>query len=126
MTEVLATNTRTAMIGFLIAGLLERGLSLSLQQVIAALRKGRLVLMALLLNLIVVPLLALRIAKGLSLESSYAIGRLLVGLAPGAPFIPKIKPMTPGDLAFATALMVRPTTGRFGTRSRSTPTHPEP
>ena len=88
MNELLLSISRWAMLVFLLTSMLEVGLSLTVQQVLAPLQNGWLVLRALLANFILVPLLAFGIAKGLRLEQPFAIGLLLLGLAPGAPFIP--------------------------------------
>jgi BASS family bile acid:Na+ symporter len=60
----------------------------------------------LLVNFVAVPLFAYGIARLLRLDPPFAIGLLLLGLAPGAPFLPKVAVMAKGDLAFAVGLMV--------------------
>jgi BASS family bile acid:Na+ symporter len=106
MNEIFINVTRWAMLAFLIASMLELGLSLSFGQVLAALRNARLVIGSLLANLVIVPLLAFVIAKAVRLEQPFAIGLLLLGLAPGAPFIPKVVQLARGNLAFAVGLMI--------------------
>jgi BASS family bile acid:Na+ symporter len=106
MTETLVLVSKLAMLGFLLAGMLELGLSLTFQQVASQLRKVSLVALSVLGNFVIVPLLAFGIARLMRLEQPFAIGLMLLGLAPGAPFIPKIVQLARGDLAFAVGLMV--------------------
>jgi BASS family bile acid:Na+ symporter len=106
MNELSVTITRWAMLVFLLASMLELGLSLSLREVIAPLTNVRLLLGALLANFVLVPLLAFGIGKAMGLEKPFAIGLLLLGLAPGAPFIPKLVQLARGNVALAVGLMV--------------------
>jgi BASS family bile acid:Na+ symporter len=94
------------MLAFLLAGMLELGLSLTFGQVMAPLRNTRLVVLSLVANFVIVPLLAVGLAKAVRLEQPFAIGLLLLGLAPGAPFIPKVVQLAQGNLAFSAGLMV--------------------
>jgi BASS family bile acid:Na+ symporter len=106
MIEVLNNVSQWAMLAFLIASMLELGLSLTLSQILAPLKNVRLVGLSLLANFIIVPLLAFGIAKLLRLDQGFAIGLLLLGLAPGAPFIPKVVQLARGNVPFAVGLMV--------------------
>jgi len=106
MKEVLLDISRLAMLLFLVASMLGVGLSVTVSQVIAPLRSARLVVTALLANFVIVPLAAVAIVKLFRLDEPFAIGLLLLGLAPGAPFLPKLAELAKGDLAFAVALMV--------------------
>src|SRR5262245_16226350 len=97
---------RWSVLTFLVASMLELGLSLTLAQVVAPLKNVRLIALSIIANFLSVPLLALGVAKGMRLEEPFATGLLLLGLAPGAPFIPKVVQIARGNLAFATGLMV--------------------
>jgi BASS family bile acid:Na+ symporter len=98
--------TRGGMLVFLLASMVELGLSLTWEQVLAPLKNVRLVVLSLVANFVVVPLLAFGIASILKLQQPFAIGLLLLGLAPGAPFIPKVVQLARGNLPFAVGLMV--------------------
>ena len=106
MTGSVVILLRADMVVFLVASMLELGLSLTFSQVMAPFRDVRLVLRSLVANFVIVPLLALGIAKVARLEPPFAMGLLLLGLTPGAPFIPKIVQLAHGNLAFSVALMV--------------------
>jgi BASS family bile acid:Na+ symporter len=104
--ELLSNISRWAVLTFLVASMLELGLSLTWAEVMAPLKNVRLIALSIIANFVVVPLLALSIAKAIRLEEPFATGLLLLALAPGAPFIPKVVQIARGNLAFATGLMV--------------------
>jgi BASS family bile acid:Na+ symporter len=105
MNELLLSISRWALLTFLMASMLELGLSLTLAQVLAPLKNMRLIACSIVANFLVGPLLALGVGKAMRLEKPFAVG-LLLALAPGAPFIPKVMQIARGNLAFATGLMV--------------------
>jgi BASS family bile acid:Na+ symporter len=106
MNDLLLNATQLGMLVFLLTSMVELGLSLTIGQVLAPLKSVRLIALSLLANFILVPLLAFAIAKVLGLEQPFATGLLLLALAPGAPFIPKVVQLARGNLAFAVCLMV--------------------
>ncbi len=106
MIEKFKIVSAVAMLIFLCTSMLGVGLSLTLQQIFSPLRNTRLVIAALAANFVVVPLAAVGLGKAFRLEEPFAIGLLLLGLAPRAPFLPKLAAMASGDLAFAVGLMV--------------------
>ena len=106
MTETLTNITRLAVLVFLLSSMSGIGLGLTLQQIVTPLRNVRLVVFALIANFLLAPLLALGIARLLRLDEPFALGLLLLGLAAGAPFMPKIVGVAKGDLALSVGLMV--------------------
>ena len=91
---------------FVVSSVLSVGLRLTVSQVMAPLRRGRLVALSLLANFVVAPAVAVSITKMMSLSEPAAIGLILLGAAAGAPFLPKIIEVVKGDLAFSVGLMV--------------------
>ena len=106
MTETLTNITRLAVLVFLLSSMSGIGLGLTLQQIAAPLRSVKLVAFALIANFLVAPLLAVGLARLLRLDEPFALGLLLLGLAAGAPFMPKIVGIAKGDLALSVGLMV--------------------
>jgi BASS family bile acid:Na+ symporter len=104
--ELLAKTIPIVMLVFVVSSMLAVGLSLTLQQIVAPLKNGRLVALALLANFVVMPLAAIVIARVLRLDQELAIGLLLLGTGAGAPFLPKLAGVAKGNLAFAVGLMV--------------------
>lgn len=106
MNELLLIISRWAILTFLVASMVELGLTITLGQVMAPLKNMQLVARSIMANFLVVPLLAVGVAKAMRLEEPFAVGLLLLALAPGAPFIPKVVQVARGNRAFATGLMV--------------------
>ncbi len=111
MAEFLRAVTRLAILVFILSSMAGAGLGLTLRQIITPLKRRRLVVLALVANFVISPLLAVGIARLMRLDESFAVGLLLLGLAPGAPFLPKVTEVVKGDLAFSVGLMVLLMTG---------------
>ena len=95
-----------AMLLFVLSSMLAMGFGLTVAQIIAPLRNGRLVASSLLANFVLMPLAALALARLLRLDEAFGVGLLLLGAAPGAPFLPTLTQIARGNLAFAVGLMV--------------------
>src|SRR6476646_128042 len=106
MTEILTNITRLFVLLFLVSSMSAIGLGLTLSQIVAPLRNVKLVVLAVIANFIIAPLLAVGIGRLLRLEEPFALGLLLLGLAAGAPVMPKIVGVAKGDLALSVGLMV--------------------
>jgi BASS family bile acid:Na+ symporter len=95
-----------AMLGFVLSSMLGMGLGLTVGQIVAPLRNLRLVVLSLVANFVLMPLVALGLARVLRLDEPLAVGLVLLGAAAGAPFLPKLAQIAKGNLAFAVGLMV--------------------
>ena len=104
--ELLSKAVPITMFAFVVSSMLAVGLSLTIRQIVAPLRNGKLVFLALLANFVLMPLGALAIARILRLDEPLGIALLLLGAAAGAPFLPKLAGIAKGNLAFAVGLMV--------------------
>ena len=104
--ELLSKAVPITMLAFVVSSMLAVGLSLTIRQIVAPLRNGKLVFLALLANFVLMPLGALAIARLLRLDQPLGIALLLLGAAAGAPFLPKLAGIAKGNLAFAVGLMV--------------------
>ena len=62
--------------------------------------------MSLLANFALMPAGAVVLGRVLRLDEPLRVGLLLLGVAAGAPFLPKLAQIAKGNLAFAVALMV--------------------
>jgi BASS family bile acid:Na+ symporter len=94
------------MLAFVISSMLAVGVSLTVGQIVAPLRKGRIVSLALLANFVLMPLGAVLVARVLWLDEPLRVALVLLGTAAGAPFLPKLAGIAKGDLAFSVGLMV--------------------
>lgn len=104
--EVLSKAVPISMLAFVVSSMLAVGLSLTVRQILAPLRNGKLVFFALFANFVLMPVGALAIARLLRLDQPLGIALLLLGAAAGAPFLPKLAGIAKGNLAFAVGLMV--------------------
>jgi len=104
--ELLSKVVPLAMLAFVVSSMLAVGVSLTVREIMAPLRNGKLVSLALLANFVLMPLGALLIARLLRLDEPLGIALLLLGTAAGAPFLPKLAGLAKSDLAFAVGLMV--------------------
>ena len=104
--ELLGKAVPVAMLAFVVSSMLAVGVGLTVGQIMAPLRNGKLVSLALLANFVLMPLSALVIARLLRLDEPLGIALLLLGTAAGAPFLPKLAGIAKSNLAFAVGLMV--------------------
>ena len=82
--EFLSTIVPVVMLVFVVSSMLAVGLSLTVNEILAPLSRGKLVFLALLANFVLMPLAALVIARVLSLDQPLGIALLLLGAAAGA------------------------------------------
>ena len=90
---------------FLVTVMFLTGLEVTVREVLATIRNGGLVVRCLVVNLLLVPILAVALTSLVHLPRDIAIGVLLVAAAPGVPFLPNIVRAAKGDLAFAVGMM---------------------
>jgi BASS family bile acid:Na+ symporter len=106
MNEILETLAMLSVLVFVISSMLSMGLSLTAKQIIEPLKDTRLVILALVANFVVVPIAAYLITVVLPLDESISIGLILISMAAGAPFLPKLVQVAKGNTAFSVGLMV--------------------
>jgi BASS family bile acid:Na+ symporter len=82
------------------------GLELNVHDAIKALRTARFVALVVVWSWVVGPAFAFLLTKVLPLEAPYAMGLLLAGPAPCAPFYPIVVRKARGDVAFAGAFLL--------------------
>ena len=104
--EILNRAVPAATLVFVVSSMIAMGLGLKLREIIAPFKNLRLVTTSLLANFLVVPAGAVAITLVLRLDEPLGVGLLLLGVAAGAPFLPKLAQIARGNLAFAVALMV--------------------
>ena len=90
---------------FVVTSMLSMGLALTIPQIAAPLRNGRLVALALAANFVVVPAVAFLLSRVIPLDEDLQIGLILFGSAAGAPFLPKLAQIAKANVAFAVGLM---------------------
>jgi len=103
---VLEKAVPVATLVFVVSSMVAMGLGLKVAQITAPLRNLRLVSLSLLANFVLMPAAAVVLARVLRLDEPLGVGLLVLGVAAGAPFLPKLTQIAKGNLAFAVALMV--------------------
>jgi BASS family bile acid:Na+ symporter len=91
---------------FMAGSLLEMGLRLNLADAFRGLRSVRFVAHSLVWSFVLCPALAWAITRVFPLEAPYAIGLILLGMAPCAPFVPMLVDKAKGDLGYTAAFML--------------------
>jgi len=90
---------------FVLATMLSMGLALTTDEILTAIGQRWLMAKSLLVNLVVVPLLTFAFVLAVPMETGHVAGLLLIAMAPGAPFGPKLAEISNSDVAFASGLM---------------------
>src|SRR5688500_13541590 len=90
MDEILTALSNVAVLLFVVSSMLAMGTALTVPQITATLKNGKLVALALLANFVLVPLAALLITFIIPLEDSQKSAVIVLGCAAGAPFLPKL------------------------------------
>src|SRR5512135_3160456 len=91
---------------FMVGNLLEVGLRLNVAEAITALRNARFVVTSLLWCFVLGPALAVLLTKLIPLTGPYALGLVLLGMAPCSPAIPVMMRKSGGSLAYMSAFML--------------------
>lgn len=106
MGEFLESVSKVAVLVFVVTCMGAAGLGLGVRDIVAPLRRARLVLLAVLANFVVAPAIAFGLTELVPLDRAHATGLLLLAGAAGAPFLPKLAELAKGDVAFSVGLML--------------------
>ncbi|WP_062069384.1 bile acid:sodium symporter family protein [Demequina sediminicola] len=106
MSDVLTAIAQVSILVFVVSSMIALGLSLTVQQILTPLKNARLVITGLVLSFIVAPAASWGIAQLFGLGDDQTLGLLLLGVAAGAPFLPKLAHMAKGDVPYSVGLMV--------------------
>jgi predicted Na+-dependent transporter len=106
LSELLPAITAAGMLVFIVAGMAAMGLGLTVGQIVEPLRDLRMSLGLLAVNFVVVPAVAIGMARVLPMEPAAATAIILIGCAAGAPFLPKLAQLAKGDPGLAVGAMV--------------------
>ena len=103
---VLGLVLQVSLVLFMGGNLLDMGLRLKLREALGGLRNVRFVVLSVLWGFVLCPALAYVLTMIIPLEPPYAMGMILLGMAPCAPFLPMMVDKAHGDLAYAAAFML--------------------
>ena len=96
---------------FIAGNLLDMGVRLNPSDALKGLRDYKFVLHTLFWGFVVGPGLAVAITRIIPLEAPYAMGLILLGMAPSAPIVPIFVNKVRGDLGYAAAFMLLASVG---------------
>jgi len=106
MNEILQLTFKISVLVFVVGSMLGMGLGLTIKQIVEPLKNIKLVIMSLIANFILVPLLVYGINMLLPLSEGYEIGLILLSIAAGAPFLPKLADIAKSNVPFSIGLML--------------------
>src|SRR5512136_1207374 len=106
MEQVLEKIQAITIVIFMVGNLLEVGLRLQVAEALDALRNARFVMLTLLWCFVLGPALAVLLTKIIPLAEPYALGLVLLGMAPCSPAIPVMMRKSGGSLAYMSAFML--------------------
>jgi bile acid:Na+ symporter, BASS family len=104
--EILSKAATVFALIFVISNMSAMGASLTVSQISSPLRNVQFISLALLANFVLMPLIALTVAKVLRLDEPFAIGLLVLGCSAGAPISPKLSEIAEGNVPSAVSMMV--------------------
>jgi BASS family bile acid:Na+ symporter len=106
MAETLSTLLKISLVIFMAGNLLGMGLQLRLGTALVGLRNLRFVGVSLLGCFVLGPAVAYGLARVMPLAPPYAMGLILIGLTPCAPFLPMMVDRARGDLGYTASFML--------------------
>ena len=106
MNEILQIIFKISVLVFVVGSMVGMGLGLTVKQIIEPLKDMKLVVRSLIANFILVPLFVYGMTMVLPLSKGYEIGLILLSIAAGAPFLPKLADIAKSNVPFSIGLML--------------------
>ncbi len=106
MANVLEVALKLTLVVFMVGNLLDMGLKLQLSEAMQDLRDVRFVSLSVLWGFVLLPGLAFAITMIIPMERAYAMGLILLGMCPCAPFLPPMVERAKGDMSYTAAFML--------------------
>jgi BASS family bile acid:Na+ symporter len=106
MNEIWLILLKISLVIFMAGNLLEMGLKLNPKDALKGLKNIRFISYTLLWGFVVGPALAYAVTLVIPLAEPYAIGMILMGMTPCAPFLPMLAKRAKGDLGYTAAFML--------------------
>lgn len=121
MTETLNTLLKISLVIFMAGNLLGMGLQLRVGTALVGLRNRRFVGFGQLWCFVLGPAVAWALTRLIPLALPYAMGLMLIGLTPCAPFLPMMVERARGDLGYAASLILLASVGMVVTMPFTVP-----
>jgi bile acid:Na+ symporter, BASS family len=110
-TDMLTMLLKITVVIFMAGNLLDLGLRVNLREALRGLRDVRFVILSALWAFVLCPALAWGLTRVIPLTEPYAMGLILLGLTPCAPFLPMVADRARGDLNYAATFMLLASAG---------------
>jgi BASS family bile acid:Na+ symporter len=104
--EIIQVLLKISIMVFMVGNMAGMGAQLAMAEALAALRNVRFMVMTAVWSWVLCPSFAYLLAKIIPMEQPYAIGLILIGMTPCAPFMPMMVKKAGGDLGYTGALML--------------------
>jgi len=104
--EILQLVLKISIMVFMVGTMAGIGAELAVGEALAALRNVRFIVMTVVWGWGLCPSFAYLLAKIIPMEQPYAIGLILLGMTPAAPFMPMMVKKARGDLAYTGAIVL--------------------
>jgi BASS family bile acid:Na+ symporter len=111
VTEHLTTLLKISLVIFMAGNLLDMGLKLRLREAVVGLKNVRFLFLSLLWCFVLCPVVAYLLTRLIPLEKPYAMGLILIGMAPCAPFLPMMVERARGDMGYTASFMLLASVG---------------
>ena len=109
--ETLNALLKMSLVAFMAGNLLDMGLRLKLGTALVGLRNVRFVSFSLLWCFVLGPAVAYGLTRLIPLEAPYAMGLILICMAPCAPFLPMSVDRARGDMGYTASFMLLASVG---------------
>jgi len=106
MNEILQITFQISILTFIVSSMLSMGLNLTVNQIVEPLKDIKLVILSLIANFIIVPLLVFGVIYVIPLGEGEKIALILISVAAGAPFIPKLADIAKANVPYSIGLML--------------------
>jgi len=103
--EICTVIMKISLVFFMAGNLMEMGLRLDVEDGLRGLRDIKFVIYTLVWGFLIGPVVAYLITKIVPLDEPFAIGLILMGMAPCAPFVPLFVTKAKGDLGYTAAYL---------------------
>jgi len=111
MTDILTILLKITVVIFMAGNLLDLGLRVNLKEALQGLRDVRFATLSVLWAFVLCPALAYGLTLVIPLTPAYAMGLILLGLAPCAPLLPAMAEKARGDLNYAASFILLASAG---------------
>jgi len=106
MTEFLELIFKISVYTFVVVGMISMGLKVTFRQIFYPLKDIKLISLALIANFVMSPLLVYVIISFIPVSEAEKTGFLILSVAAGAPFLPKLAEIADSDIAYSIGIML--------------------